>query len=632
MARKNKQVTERFKQEPVVIPVAAPIIQTQPFGIGNYRLWAMLVFILAAGIYFNSGFNGYALDDGIVITENPYTKQGFTGISDIFSHETFSNIADQNAELSGGRYRPLSIAMLAIEYQFFGANPGVNHFINVLMYALMCVLLFYLLKQYVFKTDLTAALIAALLFVVHPLHTDVVANIKGRDEILCLLLLLVCIIYYLRYVSERKFGQLVISLAAYFFSLLAKENGITFIAVIPLLLYFFFNKTIKNALLSVWPFVAVFMIYFFIRLSIVGLPQGETNEVMNAPFIKAVGDEVLATKVMIMGKYLWMMVWPHPLSYDYSYNQIPYVHFTNWKTIVSLLVNALLVFIAIKLFSRRHVISFAILFYFITISIVSNFVFEVGSPFNERFLFQPSIGFCIALAFCITYLVKQMGGGKPAMSMAAVVSIGLTAAGSVLTISRNRDWKNNETLFMTDVKHAPNSAKTNNFAGITLIRKSELEKDSLKKDAIFNQAIPYLKRSLEIYPGFSDPYINLGNIYSQQGKLDIARENLLKAKSIYPGNSVMLNNLKYVAQLYEAKAIKTFAEKNTEEAIRLANLSLDCDPLSVNMLYNLGGYYLTLQRVDKARDVWQKALAIEPGNKMIKGWLDRISGPPTPIK
>ena len=268
MSRKNKQATDRLKQEPVVIPVAAPIIQTQPFGIGNYRLWAMLVFILAVGIYFNSGFNGYALDDGIVITENPYTKQGFAGISDIFSHETFSNIADQNAELSGGRYRPLSIAMLAIEYQFFGANPGVNHFINVLMYALLCVLLFYLLKQYVFKSDQTAALLAALVFVVHPLHTDVVSNIKGRDEILCLLLLLVCIIYYLRYVSEKKFGQLAISLAAYFFSLLAKENGITFIAVIPLLLYFFFNKTIKQALLSVWPFVAVFMIYFFSDLNI----------------------------------------------------------------------------------------------------------------------------------------------------------------------------------------------------------------------------------------------------------------------------------------------------------------------------------------------------------------------------
>ena len=185
---------------------------------------------------------------------------------------------------------------------------------------------------------------------------------------------------------------------------------------------------------------------------------------------------------------------------------------------------------------------------------------------------------------------------------------------------------------MADVKNAPNSAKTNNFVGITLIKKSEQEKDSLKKDAIFNQAIPYLKRSLEIYPEFSDPYINLGNIYSQQGKLDIARENLLKAKSIYPGNSVMLNNLKYVAQLYEAKAIKTFAEKNTPEAIRLANLSLECDPRSVNMLYNLGGYYLTLQQVDKARDAWQKALAIEPGNATVKEWLNRISGPPMPTK
>ncbi len=600
------------------------------FNTWKFRFLAGIVFILAFGIYFNTIGNGYALDDGIVITENTFTKKGFAGIKEIFSQETFANVTNTDTELSGGRYRPLSVASYAIEYQFFGLNPSISHFVNVLLYGFLCVLLLYLFDKYIFKNNRPAAIIAALIFVVHPLHTDVVSNIKGRDEILCLLLLLGSLILYFKFLQQKNYWLLVASLAAYFVSLLAKENGVTFLAVIPLMLYFFLQKNIKKSLTSILPFLVVFAIYFFIRLSIVGLPQSSTQEVMNAPFVKATASEALATKIMILGKDLWMLIFPHPLSFDYSYNQIPYVNFSNWKCLLAISINTILILIAILLFKKKHVVSFAILFYFITLSIITNIVFEVGSPFNERFLFQPSIGFCIAVAYLLSIAGFRDSSKKAATVLSVSFALLLILAGSMMTIVRNTEWKNNETLFAADALHSPNSAKTNNFYAITLLKKGEEEKDSIKKNEIFNSAVMFLNKSLAIYPDFADAYINLGNIYAQQGKLDMAKEKLLRAKAIYPTNSVLNINLTYVAQKYEANAVKYFAEKRVTEAIKAANSSLECYPNNVSMLYNLGGYYLTLQDVVKAKEIWSKALVIDPGNATVKMWLERISSPQLP--
>ena len=481
------------------------------------------------------------------------------------------------------------------------------------------------------KDNNAAAFVATLVFAVHPIHADAVSNIKGRDELLSLLLLLACMVFYHEYSVRKKIALLAASLVAYFLSLLAKENGITFIAVIPLILYFFNGKKLSNAIFATLPFVFVFSIYLFIRVGITGLPSANTTEVMNAPFILATGEQAFATKLMILGKDLLMLVFPHPLSYDYSYNQIPYVHFTDWKCLLSILANVLLVFIAVKLFKKRHLLSFAILFYFITLSIVSNFVFDVGSPFNERFLFQPSIGFAIAVAWLLTSFgtFKENRLYKAiSLSLFALIVI----AGGIKTFLRNPEWKNNDTLFTADVIHAPNSAKTNNHAGVALLKRGEAAKDSIAKNRYFEAAASYFSRALQIYPNFADPYIDLGDIYELQGKFEQAKENLLKAKAIYPDNNVLKINLTYLAQQYEKQAAVFFAQHNIPEGIRCLNSSLECNPNNSMALYNLGGYYLNMKNVEKAKEFWKKALELDPGNTNIKTWLDRISAPQSPNK
>ena len=159
----------------------------------NTRLHIILIFVLSFLLYSNTITHDYALDDSIVILENEFTKQGISGISDILNYDTFVGFFGKKKDLvAGGRYRPMSLVTFALEWQFFGQNPTISHFINILMYGLTGVVL-YLLMLLMFKNirpPLEAYFIAiatTILFLTHPIHTEAVANIKGRDEIMALL-------------------------------------------------------------------------------------------------------------------------------------------------------------------------------------------------------------------------------------------------------------------------------------------------------------------------------------------------------------------------------------------------------------------------------------------------------------
>src|ERR1035437_8079055 len=128
----------------------------------GFRLRAFLLCFIGFALYSNTLFHDYALDDGLVIRENRYTKQGFAGIKDILIHDSFAgNIKLGSNELTGGRYRPLSLVTYAIEWQFFGQSPHISHFINVLLYCLTGFLLFWFLYHYLSEKNKDVAFLTA---------------------------------------------------------------------------------------------------------------------------------------------------------------------------------------------------------------------------------------------------------------------------------------------------------------------------------------------------------------------------------------------------------------------------------------------------------------------------------------
>src|SRR3972149_4965022 len=148
---------------------------------GNFRWAYIFLFLFAVGLYANTLNHDFAFDDSVVITGNKYTKQSFDGIKTLATKDLFYGIYGSALDLEGGRWRPLTLVMFAVEYHFFGDNAHPYHFINILLYGITAIILFLTLKEF-FPKNYLLAFIATLLFIAHPLHTEVVANIKSRDE------------------------------------------------------------------------------------------------------------------------------------------------------------------------------------------------------------------------------------------------------------------------------------------------------------------------------------------------------------------------------------------------------------------------------------------------------------------
>ena len=169
------------------------------------KIFPIVVFILGFVLYANTLGNGYAFDDSIVITDNQFTQKGFAGIPDLLTKDFFEGLYGKSLELTGGRYRPLSLVSFAIERGIFGDNPLIGHLVNALIYGLCCLFLFHVVARFTSYTS-SIPYVTSILFCFHPIHTEVVANIKSRDEILCFLFLMLTIRLFQKFekISAKK--------------------------------------------------------------------------------------------------------------------------------------------------------------------------------------------------------------------------------------------------------------------------------------------------------------------------------------------------------------------------------------------------------------------------------------------
>ena len=213
--------------------------QSQSF-FGRY-LPEFIVFCFAFLLYANSIPNNYNLDDELVTRNHKLTSQGISAIPEIFSSPYYTDNAGYNYE-----YRPVVLSSFAIEHQFFGDNPYISHFFNLLLYALCCVILYRVLLKIIPGQLLSACI--TLLFVANPTHTEVVCSIKNRDEILSLLFGLLAVYAALKAVVGKKWYVLLVP-AFFLFALLSKTTVISFVIIIPVILIFFTQAGFKQIML-----------------------------------------------------------------------------------------------------------------------------------------------------------------------------------------------------------------------------------------------------------------------------------------------------------------------------------------------------------------------------------------------
>ncbi len=574
-----------------------------------YAILTALVFIL----YGNTISHQYALDDAIVVTQNVYTKQGVEGIDDILANDTFMGFFKKKKDLvAGGRYRPLSLVTFAIEYEFFGRNPHVSHFVNLLLYAIAVLVLYQLFlllfREHQAEWYFSIPFIAALFYLVHPVHTEAVANIKGRDEIMALIGSLLSLYYAVLFVDKKKSRFLLWSGIAFFLGIMSKENTVTFLGIIPLTI-FFFRKTKAKTYLATWlPAVLAFAVFFIIRQSVLGpVSSAEPNELMNNPFLEASVAEKYATIMYTLGYYIKLLFFPHPLTYDYYPYRFPIMDWGNFYVLLSLFLYIGLIMAALIGLKKRSVSAYGILFFLITISIFSNIVFPIGTFMNERFLFMPSVGFALVLGwFFVSVVPAWMKSRRKVQAVIYPLIALLLIAMSIKSISRNRVWKDDLTLFTTDVKTSYNSAKSTCSAGGKLLEYAETFDDEDQKKKIREKALNYLRQSVSIHPTYRDALLLLGNAhYQYNGNYD---------STIYYYKQILKRNPNY--KLIYDNIEKIFAGYNdVDHKIQIYEEIREINPDRFEPNYALGNLYgKHKNNISKAIFYLRKALKQKPNS------------------
>jgi protein O-mannosyl-transferase len=565
---KSRKSNETNVQKATLKPenvINSPSITNLPDFFTNTLLQSFIIFFLAFLLYANTLGHQWAQDDAIVITDNMFTQKGISGIGDIFSKDTFYGFFKEEGKaalVSGGRYRPFTLAIFAVVYQFAGNSPGTFHFLTVLLFALTCVLLFRTLTllfnvntQVKPSTYTILPFLATLLFTAHPIHTEVVANVKGCDEIVTLMGSLGALFMVLKAFDTGKFIWTLGAAVAFFFGLMAKENATTFLAVIPLALWYFRNANFSQILKATAPLLGAFIVFFAIRSSV--LPRmfaPEPLELMNNPYLKIVGNqwvkftsgERLATIIYTLGKYIQLLIFPHPLTHDYYPRHVEIMNFAKPMVWASFLGYVAMFWYAISniLKGKKDLISFGILFFILTLSIVSNLIFPIGTNMGERFMFMPSIGFCLVIsAFILEYFVNSKENRINNLNVIYGMAGILTLLFSVKTVTRNPVWKDDKTLFFNDVKTSSNSAKLQNACGGVCCTEAGLEKDEAKKAILYQQSIQYLTKALQIHPTYKDALLNRGIGYYNLKNFDEAIKDFKYADFVAPNDPKGKSNL-----------------------------------------------------------------------------------------
>lgn len=507
--------------------------------------------------------HGYVLDDGLVITTNEYIKEGFGGIKSILT----TNYAHghQGLGFNDGLYRPLSLVTFALEYAIAGFSPVLSHFIQAVLYALCVFFLFRWLNVLIGKESIWPFWIC-MLFALHPIHTEVVANIKSRDEIMAFLFLMLSLIQLHKWIESKTNKYLVFSLLWFTVSLFSKESAVTYLAIFPLVFWkkeIELNESLKMMGLFLIPTVLFLGVRFTVLSSVGPVDEGITSLLQNS-LIQGDGFlDRLSGAAYIQVMYVAKLFFPFELTHDYSYNAVPFYEWTSLGGIASILAVAAMLGTGVYGLINKKWYGFGIMFYFFTVSAVSNVFVLIGATAAERFLFTPSLGWCFVAVAILT--------STPYLRKWSIQTLGLYSLVFItLTGIRIPEWKSNFTLFEADVEKVSNSARAHYNIGSELIERA---KDfPAQKSALLQDARRHLIEAIEIYPDYQDAHNNLGLAFMEDGRYEeaiVAYQDLIRK---FPEYSKARFNLANAALNHQNFAL---AEKNYEAYYQMNPNMLD---------------------------------------------------------
>jgi protein O-mannosyl-transferase len=571
---------------------------------------ALIVGALAAlfgfVLYLNTLGHQYTLDDFGAISENWVVKGGHFG--KIFTTEyRFGAWASP-----GSLYRPLSLAMFSLEWQIAPDTPALYHFMNIVYYALTGWSLWFTWRRILSDFPPVMVAMAVFFFMAHPIHTEVVANIKSRDEILALLFSTWAMYAVWRYIEQYNAKWLVAAMGAYLLALMSKESSITFLAIVPLTLWFFGKQPAEKIGIASACLLLPAAIFLLIRKSVLGSQTYEEIYSILDNFIVGAANpfERFGSAFMMCWKYLKVLIWPHPLVSDMGYPQVKPVGLDHWESMLGVVTYFGMGIFAVVTLARKHFLSYTVWFYLIGFSLFSNVLLLIGTSYGERLQYIPSLGFTLALAWGITKLLKiddpkevWNPNGKGALVWG--VAGALIAMYSLKTFLRNPAWKDSGSLYAADMPTSPNCAKLNYHNSLEITKQGMDEVTEEMKDSTWvRKGIAAYTRTIELYPEYHDAYGSRGLAYFRMKEYDKALADYEVALKYRPNDAKVLSNMGFIY----------FMRGQLDKSEEVYRKSIVADPRFVDARRNLGAVLAMKKNFTEAIPHWQEALKYEPDN------------------
>lgn len=596
-----------------------PLLQkkAEALSFAQTLLLAGIIAIVAGLLYAPSSNFDYAFDDDVYTKLNKVSAEGLGRIGDIFGKGSVYGFSGENF----GTYRPITLLSFALEKDPKQAfDPARSHKVNIFFYALCAFVLFATLLQLLPKLPWLISFFICLLFVVHPVHTEVVANVKSREEILALLFGLGSIWFLLRAKGPKQSLWILAAAASYTLSLLSKESTFPWILVFPMILWLFTARKWQTILWQSLVFLALALFFYYLRLFIFDpVPKGSgvTDNYINN-FIMA-GDtfgERLATSISVLGKYLALLFYPHPLRPDYSYAQVPITSWGDPKVYLSLIAYLAIGLGSVWLLIKRQKLGFGSAFFLLTLSTaaLTPLMFRNVSALAERFLFTPSLGFCFVFVlglYGIWMSVRPKAKAWPLYGLLGLICI----LGFVKTNQQIPVWQNNQTLFTYAAQVAPNSFRAHlNLAEVLRVKGEQTPPQNAQRQSLFQQSIASYERSLAIYDGEGNTWYNVGVCYQAMGQVNKAVNSFSKAIELQKQVGASANNL----------GVIYFQRKDYAQAQDYFRQAVEAEPNNPDHRVNLGASFENAGDLSSALTAYRKALQIQPNHQRAQQGINRI--------
>ncbi len=600
------------------IPTSAPAAATRSIAPFSWIGWALAA--LAFALYVHTFGHQYVLDDPLATTKHDWVRQGLSAIPDLFVQHYRAGTEGANA--SALLYRPLSLVSFAVEWSLAPGQPWLGHFMNAVWYALSVALAFAVLRRLLRGYSVWWPASAVLLFATHPVHTEAVANIKSRDELLCLFFCLGSLYAWLRTEERSAAGRWwAVALVSYLLALLSKESAVTFWPVFPLAAWFFLGRSARQSLLISLPLLVPVLVFLAMRTAVLSRVSSDFSiSPMDNPIVEASGwAEHTATAFLVLWRYLRLLLFPEPLLSDYSYRHLSVVGWSHGEAIAGLLVYGGLLTLTIWGLLRRRVWAFAPAAFLSSMVLYSQLIIVIGTLLGERLLYTPSLWFCLGISWSVWRLLgvpleeKEPSPKGKALLLGAVLLALLALLFAGQTLRRNTDWKDNLTLFRADVTKAPASVRLNNGLSSELYLYLQAH-DSLppaEREAVLEAIERHSQAAIAIRPN-PVSFLNLGNAATARERYEDAVRYYEEALKLAPNYGILRLNLARTCATWGR--IEGRQNNNLRRCTELLEKAVEYGANEADVMLDLGTAYGLLGNNEKAIYWFEQTVKRDPSN------------------